>query len=169
MTEVKSGPGFQQADLATALDNWLPTPGTTKIRVAFYDLEGTKPVYPAGDYTRNPAAGPFSYGAPREVALCLSFYGSHNAPRHRGRLYIPAFFASSATLGLRPSGTHISKVMALGPIFSALGGVNIDWIVWSRANRAATKVENYWVDDEWDMMRSRGQKRTTRSMATTSG
>jgi hypothetical protein len=63
----------------------------------------------------------------------------------------------------------MTKVMALGPIFANLGGSDVDWIVWSRKNHTATKVQNYWVDDEWDTVRSRGLKRSTRQVATTSG
>jgi len=152
-------------DLAAQLDTW--TPGTMEIGVRAYDAQGSQPVFPQGEKILNPASTPAT-GTPREVSLCLSYYSGHNRPRYRGRLYIPGA-AFGAVMGLRPSAGNMTKVMALGPIFAALGGVDVDWVVYSRAQNAAHKVSNYYVDDEWDIVRSRGLRPTTRQAATTGG
>jgi hypothetical protein len=41
------------------------------------------------------------------------------------------------------------------PIFTNLGGTNVDWIVWSTVLSSAAKVTDWWVDDSWDIIRSR--------------
>ena len=152
-------------DLANALDTW--TPGTMEIRVKAYDAQGSPPVYPQGDFVKNEGSTPAT-NTPREIALCLSFYGQHNRPRERGRLYIPGA-AFGMTTALRPSAANMTKVMALGPLFADLGGADVDWVVYSRANNDTTKVQNYYVDDEWDIVRRRGLRPVSRQKATTSG
>jgi hypothetical protein len=152
-------------DLAAALDTW--TPGTMQIKVNAYDAQGSPPVYPQGTKTLNEGQNPVT-STPREIALCLSFYGSRNRPRERGRLYIPGA-AFGATMGLRPSAANMTKVMALGPIFASLGGADVDWVVYSRVNNDTTKVQNYYCDDEWDIVRRRGGRPLTRQTATTGG
>lgn len=157
-------------DLANALDAWhIWGTAALKIDVKFYDLEGTGTVYPDGVAHKNPAAAPVTYNKPRELAVCLSYYGTHNAPRERGRIYIPYNLMTNEACALRPSAAAQTKAMSLGPIFANLGGADVDWIVWSRKNQTAAKVQNYWVDDEWDVVRSRGLLRTGRMVATTGG
>ena len=160
-----SDPNGLCAALATALQTWAGT--INELKVKAYDLEGTKPVYPAGQDTKNSGILSTS-GQPREVAVCLSFYSQRNEPRKRGRLYLPVQLLSP-TWAARPNVTTRDKVMQLGPILASLGGVDVDWIVWSERDRAARKVSHYYVDDEWDVQRSRGLKPTTRTAATTSG
>lgn len=118
------------------------------------------------------AAGGFggtSY--PGEVALCLSFYGQPNGPSNRGRLYIPYFamVTSGTQPGKRPTTTEMQKPGGLVPGFAGLGGINVDWIVWSPTKKQATKVSNWFVDDEWDTQRRRGLKPGAREAGTTGG
>lgn len=154
-------------DLAAALDTWVGT-GERQIKVTAYDAQGTKPVYPQGEAIVNVGVAPAS-ACMREVALCLSFYSQRNIPRQRGRLYIPApLWTVASGLTVRPSGPQRQQVMGLGPIFEQLGGVDVDWVVYSRADNDAYPVTNYWVDDEWDVVRSRGLRSTTREEASTS-
>ncbi len=152
-------------DLAAALNTW--TPGTMEIQVKAYDAQGTPPVYPQGSSIVNEGTNPAT-STPRELALCLSFYGDRNRPRERGRLYLPgaAFGMSTA---LRPSTPNMQKVLDLVPIFAGLGGADVDWVVYSRTNNDTTKVRNAYVDNEWDIVRSRGGRPTTRLTATTGG
>lgn len=154
-------------DLATALDTWSGAHG--ELRVTSYDLEGTKPVYPNGSkILRTGTVGAAT--VPRELAVCLSFYGGQNQPRKRGRLYVPlCLYTSGATQGARPIGTQRTRPAELVSIFAGLGGVDVDWIVWSQRDRQAVKVTNWWVDDEWDVQRSRGLRPTARDTGTTSG
>lgn len=155
-------------DLATALKAWELAPTNHQLTVKLYDIEGTKPVRPMATAIRQAnAAQQAAYM--REIALCLSFYGGQNAPQNRGRLFIPHVKMSNAAPSVRPSSTERDKVAALVPIFSGLGGPDIDWIVWSPTKRAATKVEHAWVDDEWDVQRRRGDRPTTRTIVSTGG
>lgn len=107
--------------------------------------------------------------SPGELALALSYYGGANGPHERGRLYLPYYFINKATtsLGNRPNSTDRTNAGAYVPVFAALGGSNVDWIVWSRTNKSATKVTNWYVDDEWDVVRSRGLRPSARTAGTT--
>lgn len=140
---------------------------TRQLRIRAYDAQGTPPVYPAGEAIRNVGSSPAST-LPREVAVCLSFYSTRNIPTQRGRLFIPhELCKGSVSTGVRPASSQRAEVMAFGPIFANLGGPDVDWVVYSRKLDTAFPVTNYWVDDEWDTMRSRGLRATTRDLATT--
>ena len=158
------------SDLATVLDTWAGT-GQFKISVRFYDLEGTKPVYPDGVATKNSGITTSAIAVNREVALCLSFYADHPAPRRRGRLYLPYALlgAGASSMAERPTTSQRTKASGLVAGFAGLGGADVDWIVWSRADHAAHTVTNWWVDDEWDVQRRRGLKATTRTAGSTAG
>jgi hypothetical protein len=157
-------------DLASNLDSWVSGGVPLReLRVRGYDIEGSKPVYPQGDAIRN--AGQFApSSAPRQIAVCLSFYADFNRPRRRGRLYVPyVLMSGSGASGAVVSSTNRAKVSDLVGIFSNLGGVDVDWIVWSEKDKAAHKVTNWFVDDGWDVVRSRRLRSTTRTTGTTSG
>jgi hypothetical protein len=77
--------------------------------------------------------------------------------------------SGSGASGAVVSPTNRAKVSDLVGIFSNLGGVDVDWIVWSEKDKAAHKVTNWFVDDGWDVVRSRRLKATTRTTGTTSG
>jgi hypothetical protein len=151
-------------DLATALNAWDAS--NAQITVKAYDAQGTPPVEPVGSAIRNEGAVGSST-MPREIAICLSFYSQQNQPRYRGRLYVPAVIFSPS-MAARPSVTARDKVGTLAAIFADLGGVDIDWSVYSRVDDTARAVSHWWVDDEWDTVRSRGLRSTTRSLGTVS-
>jgi hypothetical protein len=154
-------------DLATAVSTAVGT--AHQVRVRFYDLQGTKPVRPAGEKLLNSGNSGASTTA-RELALCLSFYGGSNQPRNRGRLYIPANWLGISSVAVRPTIAQQQQITSYWPsVLSGLGGANIDWIVWSRRNSAATKVDHYFVDNEWDIQRRRGLRSTAREAGTISG
>jgi hypothetical protein len=44
---------------------------------------------------------------------------------------------------------------------------NWDWVLRSPSDHAFKPITNVWVDDEWDTMRSRGTRPTTRVTAVT--
>lgn len=135
---------------------------TRETRVTAYDAQGTPPVYPAGMAVRNVGQAP-SGTVPRELALCLSFYGTRNIPTQRGRLYIPLENAKgNGNIVVRPNAGSMTEVAAFAPIFSDLGGVDVDWCVYSRKLDTAFGITNWWVDDEYDVMRSRGLRPQTR-------
>jgi len=164
-----SDPQGLTSDLADALETWGGFVGTREIKVTAYDAQGTPPVYPVAETIKNANMAPPTF-CPRELALCLSFYSQRNLPRQRGRLYIPATFLPLGANGaqLRPSGGSRDKVAALVPIFTGLGGTDVDWVVYSRLDNQPRSVSNWWVDDEWDIIRSRGMRPTTRTSGTVS-
>jgi len=170
------GPGYQTlaADLCLALSNKV---GADKqLTVKLYDIaedahkgDGKPPNRPKATAVRNVGNSAEST-QPRELALCLSFYGGSNAPHQRGRLYIPAgLLMAAGALAVRPSAGILTTLGGWNTVFASLGGANVDWIVWSPTRNTATKVTNWYVDDEWDVQRRRGYKPTTRTVGTTSG
>lgn len=153
-------------DLAAALSTWQSATLSRQVTVKAYDAQGTPPVFPVGEAVRNVGAAAVST-TPRELALCLSFYSERNRPRQRGRLYIPFTMLTSGSPGVRPTSTHRDKVAALVPIFTGLGGIDVDWSIYSRVDDTSRPVTNWYVDDEWDIIRSRGMKPTVRTEGTT--
>jgi len=165
-----AGPGdwnSAAASAAAAISSWLGS-ATKEVRCTFYNAEGPPPHFPLGTGVVN--ADTFSACAgPREVALCLSYYSGQNVVRRRGRLYVPVGAISGTLYGVRPNSTIQSKVLALAPILQGVGGTSLAWAVYSRADSAAFPVTDVWCDDEWDTVRSRGLKATSRITASSSG
>jgi len=149
-------------DLATAMATYGGNAYQTVVKI--YDAQGTPPVFPIATKTKLPGVHSAS-SWPREVALCLSYYSGQNVPRRRGRLFVPIAVLRS-TPGLRPDAAQRTKALDLGGLLANAGGADVDWVVWSKVDGDARPVSNSWVDDEWDTMRSRGLKSTTRSVAT---
>lgn len=163
-----SDPTQLATDLATGYATWLG--GTPHVTCKLYDVQGTPPVFPAGIFEKNPAGAPVATTHPREVAICLSYYAGVNRPRRRGRLYIPAGLVlkhtAESSASVRPTTATMNGAMDLAGLFKGLGGVDVDWVVWSTVDRAPFKVTNYYVDDEWDTVRRRGMRPTTRVTGT---
>jgi hypothetical protein len=150
-------------DMLGGLQTIQPTTG--EIKVTCYDAQGTVPVYPEAEAVANKGVTQAT-GAARELAMCLSFYGERNVPRQRGRLYIPLWFLGVTGASLRPT-MPVAKMEALIPLFTDLGGVDVDWCVYSRRNDHAYSVTDWWYDNEWDIQRSRGGVGTSRIIGTT--
>lgn len=168
-TGVTSNPTNLANDWLTLLEtSFTPIQTTTRRRCKVYDCQGTKPVFPAAEVevgTLAPASK-----CPRELALCLSFHDGLNRPKHRGRLYIPAaFFLTSNNADVRPTSGNQNDVAQIATGLAALGGVDVDWNIWSPTDHVGRKVAHWWIDDEWDIIRSRGRKPTSRLEANTSG
>lgn len=158
-------------DLAAGIKAWQSWGAAGNLTVTAYNLQGAKPNYPKAKTEVSPGTVN-NCNSPPQLACCLSYYAAANQPRQRGRLYLPvAALTGSATEGGagKPSTVIRNKVAALVPIFAGLGGANVDWIVWSRVNHTAARVQNWWVDDSWDIIRSRKLARTTRDTGTTGG
>lgn len=104
-----------------------------------------------------------------EVALCLSFQAPLQSgipqARRRGRVYIGPFIQSVVGATGRPGSNLINSLVAAGngmlDALQVAGGPR--WVVYSRLNNAAYEITNGWVDNEFDTMRSRGRKPTTRT------
>lgn len=160
-----SDPHSLAGDLADAIVVWLGV--ARQVNVKLYDAEAAKPNYPKADEVRN-FGGVAPGNGPREIALCLSFFSDRNVPRQRGRVYAPINLVNTSQLSVRPNLTQRQKVADLAPIFQDLGGPDVDWCVWSRTESEAHPVTNWWVDDEWDVVRSRGMTGTERLTGVTS-
>jgi hypothetical protein len=100
---------------------------------------------------------------PREVALCLSYFSERNIPRFRGRLYIGPWAYGVE----RPTAGQRSNLTQLATALQNIGGIDVDWGLWSPTRNAFSKITAGWVDDEWDTVRSRGQRATLRVPFTT--
>lgn len=127
-----------------------------------YDAQKAPPNYPLE--TRVNGTGFSTSAKPREIALCLSYYSTYNRPRYRGRLYIPGQFISGA-FDLRPSAAQMTIAKNWGTALSSNMPEGHNWVVYSRMNDEAYGVTDWWVDDEWDIQRSRGLRATTRQVA----
>ncbi len=133
------------------------------VETKVYDLADAKPrpIKAVGAWAQG---GQTASGAvPREVALCLSYFSERNLPRFRGRLYIgPWNFADE-----RPNTSQITSLVTLANDLANIGGIDVDWGLWSTTRNQFSKITAGWVDNEWDTQRSRGMKPTTRTNFTT--
>lgn len=153
-------------DLATIMANWFDVP--RQVRAVAYEVAGPPPHYPVGEALLSSGVAPAS-GRPREVALCLSYYAERNVKRRRGRIFLPVGAYISTTMSGRPDAALMTKTLNLGTSLSGLGGANVDWVVYSRLDIEHRKVTNVWVDNEWDTVRSRGLRGTSRQLLAVSG
>lgn len=137
--------------------------GSTTFTVKVYNAEGPPPHFPLGEASQGTAFTPTF--EPNEIALCLSYYAQWNRPRFRGRLYIPKAFISGTAAKVPTSGQRDE----VGLWANALGkGLpSGDYMgVWSRVNHSFAQVTNWFCDDEWDTVRSRGLRSTARTQGT---
>ncbi len=173
-TAVGGAPDYQQLalDMANIYKNTLQGGGNdNQITVRAYDAE---PLLTVGGDTGPPesvqivnAGNAPAATKPREVALCLSYYATENRPGKRGRIYLPAFaFIAMSQMGGRPAQDWQLRATAMATAFGNLGGVNVDWRLFSPKLRQHYKITNAWCDNEWDTQRSRGLKATNRETVT---
>ncbi len=166
---LPNAPGALCDDMAEIYNTKvLSSQGTHEIDVRLYDENTEGP--PLAKKVINTGLAPVS-PLPREVALCMSFRGALNTPSTRGRVYIPLciFVGSAASAVGRPPLGFRDKIIQLGQAVSGLGGFDVDWGVYSPKNNTFVRVEMVWCDDEWDTVRSRGLRATTRTSAAVSG
>lgn len=144
-----------------------------EIKCSAYDTDAV-PNYPRASVTVN--TGLFwTAGMPREVALCLSYHGGQAGNKNeRGRIFLAPYLAGTfASAGPRP--TTIQMTWALdwyqhsNECFPDLGGVDWKFGVWSRNLKKFKQSQYAWVDDEWDTVRSRGLRATTRQSVSKEG
>jgi hypothetical protein len=150
-------------DLCTAMHTWAGGSRETSVKV--YDAESNPPNYPKGRKTLALGITPPS-NSPRELALCLS-YRAGDGPRRRGRLYLPVPLLTGSGAGVRPGTAVMTKAGELAPLLRAAGGANVQWGVWSRRDNAFYPAQSAYVDNEWDIIRSRGGEADMRQSAGT--
>lgn len=158
---------------------------TTIVKVYDEDVvTKPKPILHSGNFEIITSASPL----PENVALCLSYRSTANAPRHRGRIYMGplgngAMDDSGSTqdaplVESRPSvGFRQSLAAAAGKLVGEQTG-GVTWCLrsglgagtWNNKTKTGTKIVTYepvqggWVDNEWDTVRSRRIKASTRSL-----
>jgi len=131
-----------------------------------YDAEGSPPHFPLGEHTVQLGASPASQG-PREVALCLSYFGERNLPRTRGRMFLGVFCAGWGAADARPNGAIRTLACDLGQGIADLGGADVSWVTFSSIDGHHEQVTQCYCDDEWDTVRSRGLIPTDRTVRVT--
>jgi hypothetical protein len=131
--------------------------------IKIYDAKKPPPSYPLAQES-NSATTPNS-SVPREVALCLSYYAVYNRPSFRGRLYLPASWFTSVA-AVRPAAPTITAVLGFATSVLTRGlPAATFWTVYSKTHGTDAQVTDIWADDEWDTIRSRGLKPTSRQTA----
>lgn len=166
------------SDVADLFASYRPYPaGLDEIEVRVYDTE-TPPPNPPLSVEVSPITSNSGPSAPREVALCLSYRagvasdtaGPGGGKRRRGRMYIGPW--SVGEMSERPllaaGGDPGDYLRILAEGLQEIGGVDIDWVQFSPSDDVGTPVTFWFVDDEWDTIRSRGLEPTTRISGTTS-
>lgn len=131
------------------------------IDVRAYDMRDAEP-RPQRARVANVASGT-RVDSVGQVALCLSYYADRNLPRQRGRLYLGPW----GGLNPRPSTQQMNQALGLADGLADLGGLNVDWSLWSPTTQQHTRINHAWVDDSWDIIRSRklpGTSRVTKDL-----
>jgi hypothetical protein len=141
--------------------------GTIPFKIKVYDAEKAPPSYPLA--TAEQVGSPTTSTAPREVALCLSYYSTYNRPSYRGRLYLPHHIIGGGAVGARPTTVQRDTALAFKNVLANGLPASHNWVVYSRKLQKSFGVSNAWVDDEWDTVRSRGLKGTARTLGTVPG
>lgn len=133
---------------------WAARPWCTGrfIDIRGYDMGDPKP-RPQKYIKRQAVAGSAAQG-PGQIALCLSYYADRNLPRQRGRIYIGPWSSPARNA----EASRVNAVMALPPLLAGLGGLNVDWSLYSPTNGTATRINHAWCDDSWDIIRARKYK-----------
>lgn len=138
---------------------WLG-PQIREVRVTAYEV-GPPPQLPVAMAIENEGVTPATSNN-REIALCLSYYNARSNPRRRGRIYLCPALSGASMNTARPDNTICNRALDLGDGFAALGGADVDWVVYSPTANDHHPVVGTWVDNAWDVMRSRGLNPTSR-------
>lgn len=145
---------------------------TAKVTVKAYELKPA-PNFPVADRTKGTGSWPAS--CPREVALCLSFARNAAIPSERGRVYLSpgARIGATQTFGERPSDVQTQWAAGFygdpNNSFPDLGGVDWEFGIHSPSTGKWSAAKVGWCDNEWDTVRSRGLRATTRQSWTREG
>lgn len=137
--------------------------------IDYFALSDPEPRLPVSSHPWTLAAADVSGYQPTEVALCLSMQADPVSgipqARRRGRVYLGPFnnAVNDTTTG-RPTTALINSCVAAGnALLDGASPAGTPLAVFSRVGNAGAAVDNGWVDNEWDTMRSRGRRATTRT------
>ena len=147
---------------------------TREVQVKAYDVDAV-PNYPRATVVVN-AGAPWGHNGFLEQALVLSFAGTNRGnKRERGRIYlVPGMTALGFVLSSnRPNDATLNWALGFytepNQSFPDLGGVDWKFGVWSRVGQKFTQSQQAWVNDDWDVQRSRGLRESKRVAATREG
>lgn len=138
-----------------------------------YDTDAV-PNYPRASSVIN-AGVAWPCQMPHEIALCLSYYGDYAGNKNeRGRIYLmPQLTGQVGGSVERPSPAMMQWALdfytASNASFPDIGGIDWKFGVYSPTRKTFKQSQHAWVDDEWDTMRSRGLRPTTRLEASREG
>jgi hypothetical protein len=154
--------------------------GTFPAEVRVYNLADPKPRLPiVKTFILGNASDMTALELPSEVALCLSFFGTRNLPRLRGRVYLGPFLNtalsddSGAAYKSRPAPNLVDTIRQAAKGLLQ-GFTEASWAVWSNGLYTVNKVPQPpvpgssalvtagWVDNAWDTQRRRGFDASTR-------
>jgi hypothetical protein len=175
---VDTNGSMAPAGLATALATNMTTYLLSSayggsIKVYLEDFNPAAPHPPLATATFGNASNFLPANGPRELSLCLSYYGLQNTKRFRGRLYIPRPWTyihmgtPPASVGERPTAGELTAAMAFATVVLKPGiqPVGMSWCVASHVDKVYRLTTTYWVDDEWDQQRRRGLRGSSRQTA----
>lgn len=135
-----------------------------EIRVTCYEV-GPPPNLPIASAVENEGVFPVTANN-REIALCLSYYNVRSNPRRRGRIFLCPAISGQSMNTSRPSAGIRGVALDLGDAMAGIGGVDVDWVLYSPTDSSHHDVVGTWVDDAWDVIRSRGLAPTLRTERT---
>lgn len=98
---------------------------------------------------------------PHQLCLALSYYADRNLAGRRGRIYCGPFLPAQ-TNGHFATVDQQNHVLDLADDFANLGGVNVDWSLYSEKTGEHTRINHAWVDNSWDIQRRRKLRGTSR-------
>jgi hypothetical protein len=143
--------------------------GTNNILVKTYDMGETPPRTPRLTAFTMPSMGTSTGPIPNEVALCGSFKAaSQKGPRGRGRIYVGPLEGGAVVeaddYNIRPSTAVVASLRhAMTALKLATAETPYTWCVYSTFGPTHLhQVSDVWVDNEFDTMRKRGNRATTR-------
>lgn len=129
-----------------------------------YNMDDAKP-RPVKAFKRDLAPGVATTTGVPQVALCLSYFADRNLPRQRGRIFLGPW----PTTNDRPNDGIMDYAMAAVDVLTGLGGLNVDWSLYSPTLDTHTRISHVWVDNAWDIIRSRRLPGTSRKQRDVNG
>lgn len=132
-------------------------------RCKVFNLDESEPRVPVREFQWT-LPSHANQGLPEELAACLSFQAPPlsgvNQARRRGRVYLGPWGTSNSNVG---SGSTFSSVstdlindMLDGATILGRTTANVFWGVWSPTAGTFAVISEAWVDNAWDIQRSRG-------------
>lgn len=131
--------------------------------VNVYARADAKPRPERGHSVFTPSTWSTSITQPRQICTRLSMYALRNLKRQRGGPYLP--IESGSTVSERISTAYMTRVLQYGVQLNVLLlAMNPSWQldIWSDADNTNHPVQNFWVNDVWDVQRRRAPKELIR-------